>query len=238
MNIKYSVKELNNILKQLTILYIEDEDNIRNNVTTTLKIISKQVFDVNSVEAAEIILINNKIDIVITDINLPEKNGLDFVAELRKEDKIIPIIILSAYTDLAYLLKATKLKLINYLTKPINFKILHDSLLQAVEDIIENSKYIISFENYINYNVLHKKLFNNETEKEILLTSKELLMLDYLIEHNNRVISHDELKINIWEDSFDVSDSALKNLLNKLRKKVGKSSITNISNVGYRIHIE
>jgi DNA-binding response OmpR family regulator len=237
MNIEYSIKELNNILKQLTILYIEDEDNIRDNVTTTLKIISKHVFDVNSVETAESILTNNKIDIIISDINLPEKNGLDFIDELRKEDKTIPIIILSAYTDLDYLLKATKLKLINYLTKPINFKILHDSLLKAVEDIIENSKYIVSFENHINYNVLHKKLYNDISNKEITLTSKELLMLDYLIEHNNRVIAHNELKINIWEDSLDASDSALKNLLNKLRKKVGKSSISNISSVGYRIHI-
>ena len=237
MTKKYNTNQLNNILKQLTILYVEDEDNIRNNVTTALNIISKKVFDVNSIEAAEDILINNKIDIIISDINLPEKNGLDFIDELRRKDKTIPIIILSAYTDLDYLLKATKLKLINYLTKPINFKILHESLLKAVEDIIENSKYIISFENHINYNVLHKKLYNDETKKEVTLTSKELLMLDYLIAHNNRVISQDELKLNLWEDTFDASDSALKNLLNKLRKKVGKTSITNISGVGYRIHI-
>ena len=237
MSQKYTISELNNILKQLTILYIEDEENIRNNVTSTLKIMAKKVFDVNSVEFAENILVNNKIDIIISDINLPEKNGLDFVHELRKEDKNIPIIILSAYTDLHYLLKATELKLINYLTKPISFKDLNTSLIKAVEDIIDNSKYIISFEEDINYNVLHKNLYNKISKEEIKLTSKELLMLDYLIKFNNRVVSHDELKISIWEDTFDATDSALKNLLNKLRKKIGKGSISNISSVGYRIHI-
>ena len=112
---------------------------------------------------------------------------------------------------------------------------LKNALINSVQDILDNSKYIISFPENINYNVLHKKLYNIVEEKEITLTSKELQLLEYLIKFNNRVVSHDELKLNIWEDSFEATDSALKNLLNKLRKKVGKESILNISGVGFRI---
>ena len=225
------------ILKNLNILYIEDEVNIRLNVTKTLLMICKEVFAVESSEDAKKLLLANRVDIIITDINLPNLNGIEFIKEIRVIDKHIPIIILSAYTDINYLLEATSLKLIDYLTKPINFKILQDSLKKATIDLIDNSRYIISFSNSVSYNVLHKKLFETTSNDEINLTSKEIVLLDYLLTNKNRIISHDEIKLNIWEDSFEATDSALKNLLNKLRKKIGKDTISNISGVGYKINI-
>ena len=227
--------DLNNILKNLNILYIEDEDNIRTNITKTLKLLSKEVYDVDTIEKAKNIIKEQHIDIIISDINLGIDNGLDFIKELRAHDKTIPVILLSAYTDTEYLLKAAKLKLVDYLTKPIDFSMLKSALINSVQDILDNSKYIISFPNNINYNVLHKKLYSTIKNKEITLTLKELLLLDYLIKFNNRVVSHEELMLNIWNDNFEATDSALKNLLNKLRKKIGKESISNISGVGFRI---
>jgi len=228
---------LNNVLKNLSILYIEDEENIRLNISKTLKMLTKNVYDIATIEEASYIIKNNRIDIIISDINLGNDNGLDFISDLRVYDKTIPVILLSAYTDTEYLLKATKLKLVDYLTKPIDFKMLRNALIDSVQDILDNSKYIISFPENINYNVLHKKLYNTIENNDIPLTSKELILLDYLIKFNNRVVSHDELKLNIWNDTFDATDSALKNLLNKLRKKIGKEVIINISGVGFRIQI-
>lgn len=225
----------NNILKNLNILYIEDEENIRINIKKVLLLLCENVFDVPSTEEAKIILKEQRIDIVISDINLPDSDGISFVKELRKTDKTIPVILLSAYTDTKYLLEATKLKLVDYLTKPIDFKTLNDALQTCVEEILDNSRYLILFQNNIQYNVLHKKLIDLNTKKEILLTSKELELLSFLIKHNNRIVSTDELKSNIWEDYFEATDSALKNLLNKVRKKIGKESIINISGVGYRL---
>lgn len=226
-------KNLSEVLKRLSVLYIEDEENIRINVKKVLELICGNVYDAPTTEKAKIILKSENIDVIISDINLPNQNGLEFVEEIRNIDRTIPVILLSAYTDTKYLLKATKLKLIDYLTKPIDFKTLNESLLKCAKDIIENSRYIINFPNNISYNVLQKKLFNKETE--ISLTSKELLILDFLIKYHNRVVSHEEIKVNVWHDSFEATDSALKNLLNKLRKKIGKESITNISGVGYKI---
>ena len=132
-------------------------------------------------------------------------------------------------------MEATKLKLVDYLTKPIDFKSLNSALNKCVDEILDNSRYIISFKNNIQYNVLHKKLIDSSNDKEIALTSKELTLLELLIKNSNRVLSTDELKTSIWEDEFEATDSALKNLLNKLRKKIGKESIINISSVGYRL---
>ena len=225
----------NNILKNLNILYIEDEENIRINIKKVLLLLCENVFDVSCIEEAKTILNEQRIDIIISDINLPNSDGISFIKELRKTDKTIPVILLSAFTDTKYLLEATKLKLVDYLTKPIDFKTLNNALQNCVEEILDNSRYSILFQNNIQYNVLHKKLIDLNTKEEITLTSKELELLSFLIKNSNRIVSTDELKSNLWEDYFEATDSALKNLLNKVRKKIGKESIINISGVGYRL---
>jgi DNA-binding response OmpR family regulator len=200
-----------------------------------LLLLCENVFDASNIEEAKQIIKKQRIDIIISDINLPDTNGIEFIKELRKTDKTIPVILLSAFTDTKYLLEATKLKLVDYLTKPVDFKTLNNSLYTCVEDILDNSRYIISFKNNIQYNVLQKKLFDLDMKEEITLTSKELDLIDFLIKNSNRIVSSEELKSNLWEDYFEATDSALKNLLNKVRKKIGKESIINISGVGYKL---
>ena len=227
-----------NILKHLNILYIEDEKNIRNNISKTLEMFVNNVFSFEDTRNIDVIFKNKRIDIIITDINLPYKDGITFAQEIRQFDSNIPIILLTAYTDTKYLLEATKLKLIDYLTKPIDFKTLQKALHNCVKDIIENARYIIEFSNNISYNVLNKELFNTKNQEELSLSTKELSLLEYFIKHHNRVISHEEIKNNIWSDDIDyASDAALKNILTKLRKKIGKNTITNISGIGFKIHI-
>ena len=226
---------MSNILKNLNILYIEDEENIKINMKKVLLLLCENVFDAQNIEEAKYIIKNQRIDIIISDINLPDTNGIEFIKELRKTDKTIPVILLSAFTDTKYLLEATKLKLVDYLTKPVDFKTLNNSLHTCVEEIIDNSRYMISFKNNIQYNVLQKKLFDLNIKEEITLTSKELDLINFLIKNSNRIVSSEELKSNLWEDYFEATDSALKNLLNKVRKKIGKESITNISGVGYKL---
>ena len=229
-----NVNNFNKILKNLNILYIEDEETIRINIKKTLELFSENIFDVENISKAKDILSKNRIDIIISDINLPDTSGIEFIKELRKTDKTIPIILLSAYTHREYLLEATKLKLVDYLTKPIDFRNLNNALQKCVEEILDNSRYMITFKNNIQYNVSHNYLIDNNKE-EIHLTNKELDLLNFLIKNNNRICSADELKSAIWDDYLEATDSALKNLLNKLRKKIGKESIINISGVGYKL---
>ena len=226
----------NKIIKNLNILYIEDEKNIRLNIKKTLELFCENVFDSENILNAKEILSKNRIDIIISDINLPDMSGIDFVKEIRITDKTIPIVLLSAYTDKEFLLEATKLKLVDYLTKPVDFKSLKNALQNCVNEILDNSRYVITFKNNIHYNVLQRKLFNLEDSTELSLTSKELDLLDFLIKNSNRVCSSEELKNTVWDDFSEASDSALKNLLNKIRKKIGKESIVNISGVGYRLN--
>lgn len=224
------------ILNSINILYIEDEKNIRENITCALKMLCSEVYPVENIEEAKAIFKSHRVDIIISDINLPNESGLDYVKQLRKMQINTPVILLSAYTDKEYLLKAAKLKLVDYLVKPVDFNDLNNALLDACEELVSQGNYIVDFEDNISYNVLHKKLYNKISNEEIDLTAKEITLLEYLISSSKRVVPHDELKENIWSDSFEATDSALKNLLTKIRKKIGKEAIKNISGVGFRIH--
>ncbi len=225
---------VSNILKDLTILYIEDEENIRKNITSTLNLILGKVLACSSYDEAVITYKNNKIDIILSDINLSGKSGIDFCKNIRENNIIIPIILLTAHLDTNYLLDATKLKLVDYLIKPINFDSLYNVLLKAANELLLQNSFKIKFKNNVLFDINNKLLLSSE-QKEIKLTSSELHLLEYLVKNSNRVVPHDEIKLNIWEDSFLASDSALKNLLNKLRKKIGKESIENISGIGFRL---
>lgn len=222
------------ITKYLNILYIEDEKNIRDNITKTLKLFTSNVYSVENTVDALTILDENRIDLIISDINLPGKNGIDFIKELRAKKFKNPVIFISAYTNKEFLLEAAKLKLVDYLVKPIDFNMLKSALINASEELIDSGSFIVEFNNDISYNVLQKKLLNDNLEP-IDLTAKEILLLDYLIENHQRVVLHNEIKECISEDDFEATDSALKNILTKLRKKIGKESIENISGVGFRI---
>ena len=222
-----------NLLKELTILYIEDENNIRQNITKTLNMLVHKVIDCgDALEALEIFEKNN-IDIILSDINLPQLDGLEFCQKIRQKDEYIPIILLTAHLKTEYLLQATKLKLIDYLIKPVNFDTLLEVLQKAAKEIIKQGRFEIYFDTNTVYNLQKKCLYNNH--QEIPLTHNEITLLEFLIQEKQRVVSSDEIKTIVWQDSFDATDSALKNLLNKLRKKIGKECIANISGVGYRL---
>ena len=223
-----------NILQNLSVLYIEDEQNIRNNIVKTLRMLAKDVYAYENAEDALTTFQNNNIDIIISDINLPKMDGLELSKSIREKDDKIPIILLTAHLDTNYLLYATKLKLVDYLIKPVDFDTLNAVLQKAANEVVKNARYEVQFKNKTRYNVQKKCLFTCE-DMEIALTISEIELLEFMIQHHHRIISQDEIKVLIWNDSLEATDSALKNLLNKLRKKIGKESISNISGVGYKV---
>lgn len=90
------------------------------------------------------ILLNKKVDVIISDILLENENGIDFLKHIKEKEIFIPTILTTAHTDTKYLLDAIKLKVENYIVKPINIKellnSLHDILLPIVQkqEILKN----------------------------------------------------------------------------------------------------
>lgn len=223
---------LQTTLKSLHILYIEDETSIRTTITKVLRYFSEHVLSLESAEEAMNIYQEYKPDIIICDINLPGISGIDFVKWVRQCDDKSQIFLLTAYTDKTYLLEAIKLSLVDYLTKPIDFNMLEKTLKEAARKVVQCKTLNVTFTTGAVY-CYQQRCVNVEGEIHPL-TAKEVKLLDLLITNKNRMTSKEELQSMLWEEDMG-SESAFKSLVNKLRSKIGKEAIENISGVGYRI---
>lgn len=222
------------ILKSLHILYVEDEDPIRDSVTKVLKYFSSHVLSVESAEAAMHMYENYRPNIVICDINLPGMSGIDFVKWIREFDKKSQVFLLTAYTDKDYLMEAVKLNLVDYIVKPVDFDLLEKTLKNAARELIQCKSLSVDFNTGATYCYQQRSVKMKDTIH--VLTAKEVKLIDYLIINKKRMTSKEELINYLWEDD-DASESAFKSLMNKLRTKIGKEAIQNISGVGYQLLI-
>ncbi len=219
-------------LKPLNILYVEDEPLIRQNAVEYLSRYCKKVYEAkDGVEGLEIYK-KYKPDLLISDINMPRLNGLEFASAVRKIDKETPIIIATAHTEVSYLLKAVELQLIKYIVKPITSEKLNEALFMACNalDTMQESHVTLSANSY--YDTLNKTLLIQN--KIIKLTHNELLFFDFIIKNKQRAITYEEIESLIWAYE-GMSMDALRSLVRGLRKKVLVACIENVSGVGYRL---
>jgi len=113
------------ILSQFNILYLEDDVNLLKHTTDILEDFVHNIYSVKTSAEAMEVLLNNKIDIIISDILLEGENGIDFLKYIKYEKDIeIPTILTTAHTDTKYLLEAIKLKVENYIIKPIKVNLI------------------------------------------------------------------------------------------------------------------
>ena len=106
--------------KALTVLYVEDESMIRSNVESCLSHIFNLVVAKDGVEGINCFK-NNKIDLIITDINMPIKDGIEMLEEIKKLNPNIPCIVTSAY-DVEVVSKLKSFDIYEYMLKPFDIK--------------------------------------------------------------------------------------------------------------------
>lgn len=121
-------------LKDITVLYCEDEDNLREVTSGILKSFTKkQYIAVDGVEGLEYFKKHHdEIDLVITDVNMPNMSGLEMSKEIKALNANIPIIVATAFSNSEYLLEAIDLGVDKYVLKPINIKKLLDTMAKSL----------------------------------------------------------------------------------------------------------
>jgi DNA-binding NtrC family response regulator len=129
------------ILNQFNILYLEDDVDLLRHTTDILEDFVHKIYPVKTSKEAMEILLNNKVDVIISDILLKDENGIDFLKHIQNEKNInIPTILTTAHTDTKYLLDAIKLKVENYIIKPIKIKELLDTLYDVLLPIVQKKE--------------------------------------------------------------------------------------------------
>ena len=159
------------LLKKISVLYLEDDNQIRETFSDTSSKLFKHLYLAK--DGLEGLQIYNKekdnIDIIISDINMPNLNGIEFLSEVRKYDLTIPLIFITAYTETSYLIESIKLGVKQYLPKPLDLRVLLDILSSfsqekfIQEKLIKQEKDIDNYMYAINQVALITKSSNDGT---------------------------------------------------------------------------
>ena len=220
--------------KNIKILYVEDDEIARENGIEYLENYFELIYDASDAIKALQLYEKYKPDIIITDIQMPKLNGLEFVKRIRQKDKKTQVIIITAFSDKDYLLKAIELGLVKYLVKPVREKEFEEALFLCINALEKDETNIIQLDEITFFDTFNKNLISsNEIVK---LRAKELNFLELLIKNKNRYVSYEEIENYVWNDSVMTKD-ALKTLVKNIKTKIPKDLILNLTNSGYQIAI-
>jgi diguanylate cyclase (GGDEF)-like protein len=117
-----TLKELISNAKNLTILFVEDDRSTREELISFLGTFFPKIISAESAEEAWDKYTGNKIDLVVTDITLPQMSGLELIARIRRTNTSIPLLILSAHREPEYFLDSIKYNVDGYLLKPFDLE--------------------------------------------------------------------------------------------------------------------
>ena len=221
-------------LKNLHLLYVEDDPQIRSQICEFLGRYFASVQEASSAEEAMVCFEQKRPDIMLIDINLPGKNGLFLAEKVRENHHDIRIIVSTAYTDKEFLLQAVELELTRYLVKPVIGKKLLEALEKASNEYarILGEEQLFELGEGFQYDLKKRLLTHNS--REIVLRRREMQLLEYFIEHSGEVVSYHNLEYDVWEDSV-MSRDAIRAQIRNVRKKIHANVIENISAIGYRL---
>ena len=121
-------------MTDLSLLYIEDDLEILENMTFLLERYVKKVYTAKDADEALKLYNEYKPDILVSDVSLPTISGLELAKKIREENKTIPIIFISAYNDKEKLQAANELLASDYITKPFNLDTLNKSIHKVINE--------------------------------------------------------------------------------------------------------
>ena len=222
---------MNKILKNLTVLLVEDDSDSKNIMHDVLSDNFEKVFTAQNGDEGLKKFKKYNPNMVITDAFMPISDGLDMTRNIKEISKDTPIIVLSAHSEKETLLKAIDVGVDKYLIKPI----MADDLLNTLENVAKNkieTSNIIQVANGYSFNKIKRVLIRDGVE--ISLTKKELAFISLLIKRLGTLVLHDEIKSVVWVGE-SVTEAAIRTFVKRVRDKVGNSFIKNVPGLGYKI---
>ena len=216
------------------VLLAEDERSLRDIATTYLKRKGFEVDAVSNGDEAIMAVDKNVYDIIILDIMMPKKNGIDVCKYIRKKYDV-PVIFLTALNAEQDIINGYEVGADEYITKPVSMVILE----AKVNALIKRYKGLLVREGIIRVGELQVEPARRLVmvrDKVITLAPKEYDLLIYFMENKNQILTRDQILNNVWGPEYEGYDRAVDTHIKKLRAALIDSSyhITTVIKKGYR----
>ncbi|MDO8592926.1 MAG: response regulator transcription factor [bacterium] len=221
----------------MRILIIEDEESLAKLIKDGLV---SEGFAVDYILDGEtgqtrIELCHDDYDLIILDLMLPKRSGLE-ICKFARDNKITtPILMLTAKDGAEDIIGGLNVGADDYLTKPFSFQV----LLARIRAILRRPKAALPLKlkaQNLTLDIIGKQLFKDD--KEIKLTLKEFNLLEYLMRNPNRVLTREQILSNVWDFSFDSFSNVVDVHITNLRKKLDDKNsklVKTIHGVGYQL---
>ena len=215
----------------MNILIVEDEQMILEGICAFLEEHGYHCLSASDGEEAIDKFENNDIHLVLLDIMLPKLNGIEVLQHIRNVSNI-PVLMLTAFNDDNYKIKAFSALCDGYIEKPFSL-----SLLKIrVEALLKRHYNHYSIFTYKDCQVNFSSHTATYQGKEVTIHAKELKILELLLQHENIVLTRNQIIDGVWREDEPIPyDRVVDVYIKELRKKLGLDCIETIRNVGYKM---
>ncbi|MGB1247687.1 MAG: response regulator transcription factor [Chitinophagales bacterium] len=226
------------------VLIAEDEKSLREGIKLNLELEGYEVEDVENGSDAIKRFQNQRFNLVILDVMMPEVNGFEVCEKIRLTDSDTPILFLTAKDTGNDKINGLKLGADDYITKPFNLeelllrtKVLVKHSLKGTESSNELATFVFG-ENSINFNTF----VANTSSDTISLTSKESQLLKLLVDRKNQVVSRQQILQYVWGYDVFPSTRTIDNFILAFRKYFEKDPknpqyFKSVRGVGYKFEV-
>lgn len=218
----------------MRILVVEDEIDLCDTIVEGLEIDGYAVDSCYDGEDAYELMTTEIYDLVVLDLNLPGMDGMDILTAVRKQNKELKVLILSARNRVSDKVLGLDTGANDYLAKPFEFVELEARIRSLLRRPFIQENTVLHWE-HISLDTI--KRVASITGTEIPLTKKELSLLEYFLLHPNKIISQEELMEHVWNMEVDSFSNAVRvhiaSLRKKLRTRLSYNPIETKIGVGY-----
>ncbi|HEY3874343.1 MAG TPA: response regulator transcription factor, partial [Candidatus Kapabacteria bacterium] len=185
-------------------------------------------------------------DLVITDIMMPKKSGIEVIKEIRAAKRNVPILCLTAKTEIGEKVEGLDAGADDYLTKPFLFEELSARVRSLIRRSDMEKKTQLVAKDLVLDTVTHtarRKKSGTDEEMHIPLTVKEYELLEYLMRNKGRILSRAVITQHVWGYSFTMGSNVIDVYVKRLREKIDAARgederlITSERGVGYGIRV-
>jgi two-component system, OmpR family, response regulator len=224
------------------VLVVDDEEHITELLSMALSINGFEVERVATGRGALKAIDEQRPDLVILDVMLPDLNGFDVIKRLRQDERAgsrIPAIFLTARDSTADKIEGLRLGSDDYVTKPFNV----EELVERVKAVLRRSSGLGPGPNRLEFADLEMDLETREVWRAgqlVELTPTEYKLLHYLLANARRVLTRDQILEHVWEYTFSGNASVLETYISYLRQKIdslGPPLVHTVRGVGYSLRM-